>query len=71
MPERNKSKLYQRLESVADTYHKTIALVQHLLHRLGDFRGAEKGVDEFGRALRLVAAAEAARLPSIRTSTRA
>ena len=60
LSERNKTKLDERLESVADTYHQTVAGIEHFLNGVLDLRVAEERVDELCGALRLVAAAESA-----------
>ena len=59
--ERHKPQLDQRLEAVAYTQSKTVALIEHLHDRLRYCGIAEGGGDEFTAAVRLVAAAESAR----------
>ena len=56
----HKTKLDKRLEAVADAEHKSVALFKKACNSLLDFRIAEKRGDEFARAVRLVAAREAA-----------
>ena len=58
---RHQAKLDQRLETIADTEHQTITVVQQVTHRFGNGRSAEERGDELGGTIRLVAAGEAAR----------
>ena len=58
---RHKAELDQRLEAVADTECQTVAVFQKVGDRLADGLVAEGRREEFGRAVRLVTAGEAAR----------
>ena len=57
---RNKAELDERLEAVADTRHKSVALLDQLHDILLDGGVAEEGGDELAGAVRLVTAGEAA-----------
>ena len=48
-------------ETVADTQHEAVAVLQQIVHRFGDARIPEHGGDELAAAVRLITGAEAAR----------
>ena len=58
---RNETELNERLEAIADTCHKTVAVVKKLRYLFLDERITEERRNEFARTVRLVAAREAAR----------
>ena len=58
---RHQAEFDQRLETIADTEHQTITVVQQVTHRFGNGRSTEERGDELGGTIRLVAAGEAAR----------
>ena len=55
-----KSELNKRLEAVADTEHKTVAVFEQVVNRVRDSRVAEGCGDKLARAVGLVTAGEAA-----------
>ena len=57
----HKAELDERLEAVADAEHQAVALAEQFMDGVLDARAAQEGGDELARAVRLVAAREAAR----------
>ena len=57
---RQKSEFYQRLESVADTAHKSVALVEKAHYAVLNLRSAEERRNELAASVRLVASGKPA-----------
>ena len=60
LPIGHQPQLHQGLEPVADAQHQSVPIFQQVMHRVRQLGVAQEGHDEFGRAVRLIAAGETA-----------